>query len=294
MGGNIFQNTTTIKKENITFTVEAYIQEMRKMFSWFPETSLLGSAGKKDISGDIDMAVDMSILRSNARDTFGNSTIQKTFEVLKNRSRTSSDEQLEDKAILQLMGGIISSESSMIKVDEKKIGLNCLFSCFPIHDENGITEEWVQVDWLVGNIEWLNFSYYSDVYDENVRGLHRTQLMLATFKAFDLSFIHGSGIKNSKHEFLASTPREAIYLLNGVSGAEFNQDILSNFFLLYNHIEKYLFTKDIQKIKNIYLSILDKTRCDIPECLQDYWSSHKEDLKLTGKFLPADSNLYHN
>jgi hypothetical protein len=41
----------------------------------------------------------------------------------------------------------------------------------------------------------------------------------------------------------------------------------------------------------IYLKILDKTRVDIPDDLQEYWIQHKDELELTGKFLPDNSNL---
>ena len=47
--------------------------------------------------------------------------------------------------------------------------------------------------------------------------------------------------------------------------------------------------KDIRN--NRYLKILDSTRTDIPENLQQYWIDNQERLGLKGKFLPDVSNL---
>ena len=49
--------------------------------------------------------------------------------------------------------------------------------------------------------------------------------------------------------------------------------------------------QDLNKVYDIYLKILDSTRADIPEDLQDYWIANQERLQLKGKFLPDDSNL---
>jgi hypothetical protein len=40
-----------------------------------------------------------------------------------------------------------------------------------------------------------------------------------------------------------------------------------------------------------YLKILDSTRADIPDNLQQYWIDNKDKLGLKGKFLPDTSNL---
>jgi hypothetical protein len=49
--------------------------------------------------------------------------------------------------------------------------------------------------------------------------------------------------------------------------------------------------QDLNRVYDIYLKILDSTRADIPEDLQDYWIKNQERLQLKGKFLPDDSNL---
>ena len=49
--------------------------------------------------------------------------------------------------------------------------------------------------------------------------------------------------------------------------------------------------EDSNSIFDIYLKILDSTRCDIPDPLQSYWLDNRERLGLTGKFLPETSKL---
>ena len=68
------------------------------------------------------------------------------------------------------------------------------------------------------------------------------------------------------------------------------KDILSNFFTLMSFIQNNL-KEDSNSIFDIYLKILDSTRCDIPDPLQSYWLDNRERLGLTGKFLPETSKL---
>ena len=72
MGGNIFDNSQSILKENIFFTMEAFISEMIKLFpnkkDSFRLFESLGSVGKKDISGDIDLGYDISNFRNRMED----------------------------------------------------------------------------------------------------------------------------------------------------------------------------------------------------------------------------------
>jgi hypothetical protein len=56
-------------------------------------------------------------------------------------------------------------------------------------------------------------------------------------------------------------------------------------------LKKNLTDEDLHSIYDIYLKILDSTRADIPEDLQQYWIQNKERLGLKGKFLPDDSKL---
>jgi hypothetical protein len=49
--------------------------------------------------------------------------------------------------------------------------------------------------------------------------------------------------------------------------------------------------EDYSNLLNTYFKILDSTRADIPDNLQDEWRQRKDMLGLTGKFLPDSSEL---
>jgi hypothetical protein len=56
-------------------------------------------------------------------------------------------------------------------------------------------------------------------------------------------------------------------------------------------MKKNLSKEKYNSIIDRYLKILDSTRVDIPENLQQYWIYNQERLGLKGKFLPDVSNL---
>ena len=151
----------------------------------------------------------------------------------------------------------------------------------------------VQIDINFGDVDWLSFAYYSDTYPNNVKGLHRTQLMLHMFSYKNYIFGHSYGVKNkTTQEIVAKTPEEAIQLLNSLYNIHLNEKILQNYSKLQEYLRKTLDPSTLNEIYDIYLKTLDSTRCDIPEDLQQYWLENQDRLKLTGKFLPNDSRLY--
>ncbi len=304
MGGNIFNSTGPIKKENIEPTLKKYYDELTRLFpkkkSIFKKFKPVGSVGKKAVSGDIDLAIDVSMLvdrkfsvASIEKWGLNASDVTTRFNKLKARARSATDSQIMVKAMLQEIGAFIKAKSNLIEVDLKKITLSNLFGAFPQFDKKGnVLEKSVQVDWMVGNIKWLQFSYYSEEYKGNVKGLHRTQLMLALFSALGYTFNHGTGVKRkSDGEVVAETPVQAMGVLSKVIGQKITSRTLSNYFLLRPWMEKMLSRKDYDNAIDTYLRILDRTRCDIPDDLQDLWIARKRKLKLTGKFLPKESKL---
>ena len=304
MGGNVFQTTSGIKIEYIEPTVKEYLQEMKKLFplkrALFSKKYLhyLGSVGKKAVSGDIDLGIDAKdLIKSFNINELKNwkleyDTIFVDFQKMKKRSRTATDEELMLKATLKGIARYININSRSIHTDEKKIGLGTMFSLFPQYNENNEdTGLFVQMDWMVGNIELLKFSYYSKTYAGNVKGLHRTQLMLAMFQAIDMSFSHTKGLSNKDtKELITRDPKKMIQILNKGLGTRLRQSQIDDYFRL-SAVVLALPKDKKERILDTYLKILDHTRTDIPENLQDYWKKNQNKLKLTGKFLPASSAL---
>ena len=306
MGGNVFKGkTSSIRKEYILPTVEKYFAELGRVFPHKKEVfnrnyyKFVGSVLKKDVSGDIDYAIDVSTIadknfsaKSLAKWGLNKDEVQEQMLKYKKRARTATDSELMIRATMKGIVDKINAYADNIYCDEKKIGSGSIFTLFPQYNEAGERlDTGVQMDWLIGNMEWLEFSYYSDKYEGNVKGLHRTQLILSMFNALGLSFNHQKGVKDMETgETVAKNPKEAIKILEDGYNIKLSKNIVNDYFKLMEIVNK-LPKKKKDEIIGTYLKILDKTRCDIPEDLQDTWKKRKNELKLTGKFLPDNSML---
>lgn len=297
MGGNVFDSTAPIKKEHIKPTLLKFFKEFKRIFPkaepHFREMKTLGSVGKKDYSGDIDLA--LSGKSFDTLDDWGitQERVTNLFNLFKKRARTSTDEQLIKRAAIVAIAEKIQESNSEILVDIKGSSAGALFLLFPQYDETGQhVGDNVQIDINVGDVDWLEFAYYSNTYAGNVKGLHRTQLVVSLFSNKGYTFSHNYGVKNREtQEIEANTPQQAIDLLSKLYSTKLDRDILSDYFTLMEVINTKLSNKDRQQVLDTYMKILDSTRADIPEDLQQYWIDNQERLGLKGKFLPDNSNL---
>lgn len=298
MGGNVFQNTSGIKKEYIKPTLDKFIRELCRIFpnnsNYISNYILLGSAGKKDVSGDIDLAMSNDIIYGGDRWGISPDVINDIYNKFKKRSRTATHEQLLKRSFIVSIANKIEQESCMILTDVKGSSGGALFCIFPQFDEDGEdTGMKVQIDINFGDLDWLKFAYHSDVYENNIKGLHRTQLILALFTNKGYIFSHNYGVKNKyTQEIVATSPLQAIRLLNNLYNFELNEYILENYFKLHDFLKIKLNNDELFDIYSIYLKVLDSTRCDIPIDLQQYWIDNRDKLGLTGKFIPQNSNIF--
>ena len=299
MGGFVFKesNVQSIKRENIKPTIDKFIESFLKLFPdahyWFEPLTTLGSVGKKDISGDIDLGIDEKYLDDIRYYNLDTNEVNALFDKFKKRARTATDNQLMKRAVIVSIANIIKNESDLINVDDKGSGAGALYCEFPQYDESGNSLGYtVQIDLNFGNIEWLKFAYFSDSYTGNIKGLHRTQLMLHMFTYKGYVFSHNYGVKNREtQEIVATNPKQAIDLLNKLYSIDITENILLNYNTLQEYLHNNLSENVLNSIYDIYLKTLDSTRCDIPEDLQEYWINNQNRLELKGKFLPENSNL---
>jgi hypothetical protein len=297
MGGNVFGTTASIKKEDIKPTLLEFFRQFKKVFPkaepFFREMKTLGSVGKKDVSGDIDLALsDKSF--DNVEDWgLDRNHIMKLFEAFKKRARTSTDDQIMKRAVLVAIAEKVDNSDTSIAVDVKGAGSGALFLSFPQFDTQGNQlEENVQIDINVGDVDWLEFAYYSNTYAGNVKGLHRTQLLVSLFSNKGYTFSHNYGVKSREsQEIVANNPQQAIEVLNKEYGLNLDKETVGDYFKLIEALEGGLSPEDLNKVYDIYLKILDSTRADIPEDLQSYWIENQDRLGLKGNFLPDNSNL---
>lgn len=298
-GGNVWDNSSSIKKEYIKPTLDMFKKEFARIFpiasKHFSGVRTLGSVCKKDVSGDIDLAIDKSAFQDTDDWGLDKARLTELYAQFKKRARSASDEQLMKRAVIVAISEIVNDKSNLIATDVKSAGNGTLFCQFPQYDDKGQLDISVQIDVNVGDIDWLTFAYYSDSYKGNVKGLHRTQLMLSLFSYKGYTFSHNYGVKNKvTQEVVAQSPEEAIDILNKEYkwSKKLDQDTLSNYFKLQEFLQANLGEEELNQIYNTYLKILDSTRCDVPEDLQEYWVRNQDVIGLTGKFLPTTSNLY--
>ena len=228
MGGNIFKDTaTSINLTDVAPTITAYIEHLGKIFPMKAEALKyfvpVGSVGKKSVSGDLDLAIDTShIIRS-----FTGSELQKwgvdwddwndLYTVFHKRSRTATYEMSKMRALLTLISKKIK-ESGVPTSDIVTHGN--IFTCFPQHGPGGIPNgNKVQIDWMVGDIEWLEWSYFSSG-EKALKGLHRTQFIVAALAEAGYTFNHYCGIKKKgSSEWEITDPQAAVDLLSKEYGS---------------------------------------------------------------------------
>jgi hypothetical protein len=300
-GGNVFGTTSSIKKEYIQPTLKNFTAELNKVYPKVKfNFNTLGSVGKKDESGDIDLGMSIDqFMDKNGNPLLSNWNIDKAefdalYEKIRKRSRSASETQSKLRAMLELIASNLEEKSEYIDTDLKAAGNGSIFCNFPQYNEKGemFNDKSVQIDINVGNLDWLNFSYYSNTYKDNVKGLHRTQLMVAMFQALNKTFSHGTGVKDKETgDIVATNPQEALDVLNQGFKLNLSQDVLNDYFELMDVLKKKLPKDKLNQVLDIYLRILDSTRADIPLDLQEYWIANQSRLGLKGKFLPDDSNL---
>jgi len=300
-GGNVFREsevkTSSIKKENVDPTVEQFKRELSKVFPGVKlDFEYLGSTGRKDVSGDIDLLVDANNLYKGEEPLLEKWGLNKNqyealYQRFKSRAKTSSDKKLYLKAFMEL---IYEKAKDSIIASNKSTGSSEIHFAFPQYgpDNKKIPGLYVQIDVNFGVPEWMKFSYASKVVlGTNIKGLHRTQLIVAMFAAKGYIFKHDEGVINREtREVEAKTPDEAIKLLNKLYQFRLSKDNIDDYKAIMAEINKLgKLVKD--KIFDTYLKILDSTRADIPDDLQAYWIANKNRLELKGKFLPDDSKL---
>jgi phosphopantetheine adenylyltransferase len=179
-----------------------------------------------------------------------------------------------------------------------------MFSLFPQFNEAGEQQDiGVQIDWMVGKIDWLTFSYFSDVPSEDeplLKGLHRTQLIHALVLAMNHSFSHTKGVRDKESgQIVAFSKEEILELLSRLYRNTITFDDTQNFNTLYDWMQN-IDEEDRNKVLRAYLKILDTTRGNkdlsgercgyIPKVLEQMYLSLLKSGQMKGKFLCKEAN----
>ena len=322
-GGNVFkgESVDSIPLAFIEPTLNEYYEELSRLFpqhaSKFADFAPLGSVGKKAKSGDIDLAVDVEELFPQGKVTdedlqswnLDPAAWRATYEKMVKRARTAKPSEVELRAFLYEIAKYIGENSQIIKTDLKKVRPGQMFSLYPqISDTGEQKDVGVQIDWMMGNRNWLKFSYFSPAPTESqplLKGLHRTQLLLAMFLVKDHSFRHVGGVFDRKTgEKVAHSPSEAMRLLGKLYGSNVSPETFDTFEGALEWLMSSVSEQDKNAAISAYLKILDRTkgnketlssgeqnRCGyIPQELEDFWLQNWQRLGLGGNFLCKTTN----
>lgn len=275
MGGNVFDMTTSIEKARIVPTLTEFYKELKKVFpkasSFIDQISITGSVGKKPVSGDLDLVMDGELISPDSLPKWDiqEQDVENLVKHYQKRARTSTVPQLYRRAVLSLIGEKVSSS---IPIDLKKTGAGMLFFAFPQFEASGEqTGDYIQIDLNVGKKDWLEFSYYSDEYTGNIKGLHRTQLLAALFSVKGFTFNHGFGVKDKEtNELVADNPTQALEVLNKEYNTNFTIESVKNFYTLFKEVEEKVSEEDIKKIVRSYIKRLDQAKAQVPQEVEKY------------------------
>jgi len=309
-GGNVFSGlegeTDKILREDIEPTINKFAKEFKKVFPAldldFTDTERvirLGSVGKKDISGDIDLGLDsQEFINENGEPKFeilgfSKDEYQPLFDKFKKAARTATDQAIMLRTVLTLMSKQINSKSKLIVSSDKDVGSAAIFNSFPQFTPQGkVNGKRVQIDVNIGPLSWLKFSYYSsgEALGGNLKGLHRTQLIAAIFDALGYQFRHEKGVL--KDGQIVTTTVEGVIDLLKKNGIDIPTSDINDFNKIVDVIDKSPLKDEIYKafLKGRLDSMRDS---DVPDRMQDWWLANKEKYGMKGIWLPDNSELFN-
>ena len=161
-GGNAVSNVQKIAQNNVQPTLDKFYEVLKGLYKnlqWGDTIFKLGSTGKKDFSGDLDIGID--------------------FEAIKREDEETVLERLEN-LFIYLYKAEISPEIKINNISNDMIHLS-----FPQYNEDGQQlEKNVQIDILLTpNKKFTLFYMYSPAQNETAyKGAHRNQLFRAITK----------------------------------------------------------------------------------------------------------------
>jgi hypothetical protein len=185
-GGNIFKDavgkpaTIRIAKSDVLPTV----QWLEGITNLELTDNMLGTTGKKDTSGDLDLAVDVS-------------------------STTKADLEATLLAWVQdKIGGEVNGKEWI-----RKSGINVHFKT-PIKgdDSNGF----VQTDFMFGDPDWMKFSLQGSGPNSPYKGMHRHILLSSIAKTKGMKWSANEGLKDREtNELVSQDPNQIAKTLLG-------------------------------------------------------------------------------
>jgi len=287
-GGNVFKNSEydaqNILLNNIQPTVNKFAEDLGKLFpskrisfkELTDKNNWLGSTGRKPESGDVDLAYTSDNFFINGKpDTKGweldENEFNTLYEKLKKASRVATVEQIQIKALIQLIVKKINSNRGDLFASDKAAGAGSIHFSYPQYTPSGEKlDTRAQLDLDIGDMDWLKFRFNSELpkEDPQIKGLHRGQLMLAMFAATGYTFKSGKGfVRKDTGEIIADKPQSAIEVFNDEykPQAPLTLEIINNYNKLMDYVKNNLKPEDKDATLNMFREALKRAEAYVPD-----------------------------
>ena len=287
-GGNVFKNSEydaqNILLNNIQPTVNKFAEDLGKLFpskrisfkELTDKNNWLGSTGRKPESGDVDLAYTSDNFFINGKpDTKGweldENEFDTLYEKLKKASRVATVEQIQIKALVQLIVKKINSNGGDLFASDKASGAGSIHFSYPQYTLSGEKlDTRAQLDLDIGDMDWLKFRFNSELpkEDPQIKGLHRGQLMLAMFAATGYTFKSGKGfVRKDTGEIIADKPQSAMEVFNDEykPQAPLTLEIINNYNKLMDYVKNNLKPEDKDATLNMFREALKRAEAYVPD-----------------------------
>jgi hypothetical protein len=287
-GGNVFKNSEydaqKILLNNIQPTVNKFAEDLGKLFpskrisfkELTDKNNWLGSTGRKPESGDVDLAYTSDNFFINGKpDTKGweldENEFDTLYEKLKKASRVATVEQIQIKALVQLIVKKINSNGGDLFASDKASGAGSIHFSYPQYTPSGEKlNTRAQLDLDIGDMDWLKFRFNSELpkEDPQIKGLHRGQLMLAMFAATGYTFKSGKGfVRKDTGEIIADKPQSAMEVFNNEykPKAPLTLEIINNYNKLMDYVKNNLKPEDKDATLNMFREALKRAEAYVPD-----------------------------
>jgi hypothetical protein len=287
-GGNVFKNSEydaqKILLNNIQPTVNKFAEDLGKLFpskrisfkELTDKNNWLGSTGRKPESGDVDLAYTSDNFFINGKpDTKGweldENEFNTLYEKLKKASRVATVEQIQIKALVQLIVKKINSNGGDLFASDKASGAGSIHFSYPQYTPSGEKlNTRAQLDLDIGDMDWLKFRFNSELpkEDPQIKGLHRGQLMLAMFAATGYTFKSGKGfVRKDTGEIIADKPQSAMEVFNDEykPQAPLTLEIINNYNKLMDYVKNNLKPEDKDATLNMFREALKRAEAYVPD-----------------------------
>jgi hypothetical protein len=286
-GGNVFTgteyDTDDILLNNIKPTIDEFVSTLSSIFpkkkstftSLSNSSNWLGSTGKKPKSGDVDLAYSSEYFFKDGQiDTEGWGVDQNEYTQLyeknKKAARSASDEQIQVKSLIQLIVKKINGSGKDIYANDKAANGGTIHFSYPQYSDSEKLDINAQLDLDTGDLDWLKFRYNSELPDDNqeIKGLHRGQLMLAMFAATGYTFKSGKGfVRKETGDILGDKPQDAIDVFNNEYKPKQPLDlkITSNYNKLMDYVKTNLDPEDKENTLKMFAEALRRAKAYVPD-----------------------------